>query len=66
MKDGTRAADFPQQWYVEPNRLDRADDFLPDSRAKQEAHERGEPYFPFPVVGQGNNSASGKNTDTSE
>lgn len=56
MEGGTPAADFPEEWYVEPNRLDRLDDIIPDSRAKQEAHDRGEPFAPSPVVGQDNSS----------
>lgn len=57
MEGGTGAASFPREWYVEPNRLDRADDLIPDSAAKNAAHERGEALYPFPVVGQGNNSS---------
>ena len=56
MQGGPRAADFPEAWYVEPNRLDRLDDILPDSPAKQEAHDRGEPFVEAPIVGQDNNS----------
>jgi arylsulfatase A-like enzyme len=59
MEGGTRAADFPDRWYVEPNRLDRLDDILPDSAAKQEAHERGEALNAFPVLGTGTNSVEG-------
>lgn len=51
MQGGTGAADFPAQWSVEPNRLDRLDDLIPDSRAKQNAKERGEAFFPYPVLG---------------
>lgn len=58
MQGGPRAADFPETWYVEPNRLDRLDDILPDSQAKQEAHNRGEPFAPSPIVGQDNNTDS--------
>jgi arylsulfatase A-like enzyme len=59
-RDGTGAAPFPQEWLVEPNRLDRLDDILPDSRAKQAAHARGEAYRPTPVVGRdGNDVVSG-------
>ena len=36
-RNGTGAAPFPDQWLVEPNRLDRLDDVLPDSPAKQRA-----------------------------
>ncbi|MFB0613614.1 sulfatase family protein [Aurantiacibacter poecillastricola] len=59
MEGGTRAADFPDRWYVEPNRLDRLDDIFPDSPAKQEAKDRGEPYRSFPVLGEGSNSVEG-------
>lgn len=59
MEGGTDAASFPREWFVEPNRLDRADDLLPDSPEKNAAHERGEALFNLPVVGQGNNSTGG-------
>ncbi|MEL1249291.1 sulfatase family protein [Aurantiacibacter gilvus] len=59
MEGGTRAADFPDSWYVEPNRLDRLDDIFPDSPEKQEAHEQGEAYREFPVLGTGSNSVAG-------
>ncbi|MCB2066562.1 MAG: sulfatase [Erythrobacter sp.] len=62
-ENGTHAADYPAQWYVEPNRLDRMDDIVPDSRWKQEAHDRGEPFIPAPVVGQGSNSSSAHRND---
>jgi arylsulfatase A-like enzyme len=48
---GTGAAPYPRSWEVEPNRLDRLDDVLPDSRAKETAHDKGQPFFPFPVLG---------------
>lgn len=44
-RNGTGAAPFPDNWLVEPNRRDRADDLLPDSRAKQKAHEEGRSLF---------------------
>lgn len=53
---GTDAAAFPDKWLVEPNRLDRLDDILPDSHAKQAAHDRGEPFRATPVLGRGDNS----------
>lgn len=53
--DGTGAAPFPQQWLVDPNRLDRLDDILPDSPAKQAAHARGQAYRPTPVLGREGN-----------
>ncbi|MFI8665515.1 sulfatase [Qipengyuania sp. NPDC077410] len=55
MKGGTGAAPFPADWYVEPNRIDRLDDILPDSRAKQDAQKRGEPLVEYPVLGTGRN-----------
>nr|AGU10870.1 Sulfatase [uncultured organism] len=59
-RNGTGAAPFPQQWLVEPNRLDRLDDILPDSPAKQAAHAEGKAYRPMPVVGrEGNDVTSG-------
>ncbi|HWU02851.1 MAG TPA: sulfatase [Novosphingobium sp.] len=51
MRGGTGAAPFPDNWLVEPNRLDRLDDILPDSIAKQRAHEAGKPYRYDPVMG---------------
>lgn len=51
MDGGPTAADFPVSWYVEPNRIDRLDDVIPDSRAKQRAKQRGEAFFPYPVLG---------------
>lgn len=55
-RSGTGAAPFPDQWLVEPNRQDRIDQILPDSKAKQAAHERGANLSPSPIVGQGTNS----------
>jgi arylsulfatase A-like enzyme len=48
---GTPAGDFPDEWYVEPNRLDRLDDLFPDSRAKAKAHAHGRSLVPVPVLG---------------
>jgi hypothetical protein len=53
-RNGTGAAPFPQEWLVEPNRVDRLDDILPDSPAKQKAHEEGKPLRNFPVPGKEN------------
>ena len=53
---GTGAAAFPESWLVEPNRLDRLDDVVPDSKAKEAAHAKGQPFVPSPVVGRGTNS----------
>ncbi|AOH85238.1 acetylglucosamine-6-sulfatase [Sphingomonas panacis] len=59
-RDGTGAAPFPQDWLVEPNRLDRLDDILPDSLAKAAAHASGQALRPMPVVGRdGNDVTSG-------
>ncbi|MFC4311892.1 sulfatase [Steroidobacter flavus] len=55
-REGTGAAPYPESWQVEPNRLDRLDDVLPDSRAKQSAHDQGKPFMPLPVVGRGTNA----------
>ncbi|MBM0104907.1 sulfatase [Steroidobacter sp. S1-65] len=55
-REGTGAAPYPEAWLVEPNRLDRLDDILPDSRAKQSAHDQGKPFMPLPVVGRGTNA----------
>ncbi|WP_343611648.1 sulfatase [Novosphingobium sp.] len=50
--NGTGAAPFPQEWLVEPNRVDRLDDILPDSPAKQAAHQAGKPFVNMPTVDQ--------------
>lgn len=50
--NGTGASPFPQEWLVEPNRVDRIDDILPDSPAKQAAHAAGQPYRTMPTVDQ--------------
>jgi arylsulfatase A-like enzyme len=55
-RNGTGAAPFPDEWLVEPNREDRLDPIVPDSVAKQAAHDRGEKFAPSPIVGQGTNS----------
>lgn len=47
---GTGAAPFPDRWLVEPNREDRLDDILPDSLAKQRAHEEGRAFVPMPPL----------------
>ncbi|WP_126174583.1 sulfatase family protein [Altericroceibacterium xinjiangense] len=49
---GTRAGDFPSDWYVEPDLPDRLDDLVPDSRAKAEAHARGAALLQVPVLGR--------------
>ena len=59
MEGGTGTAPFPDSWYVEANRMDRLDDILADSPAKRAAHERGEAYQPFPMLGTGTNSVPG-------
>lgn len=43
---GPGAAEFPTQWRVEPNRADRLNDMLPDSREKLKAESEGRPYLP--------------------
>lgn len=48
--DGTRAADFPDQWYVKPNPIDRYDPILPDSPAKLKAQAEGRPMIPIPPL----------------
>lgn len=50
-RDGTGAAPFPDQWLVEPNRLDRLDDMVPDNPMTQRAHDEGRPFIPYPVMG---------------
>ena len=56
---GTGAAPFPQEWYVEPNRLDRLDDIIPDNPAKRRAQEEGRPFIRFPVLGEEGNRVPG-------
>lgn len=51
-ENGTGAAPFPAEWQVEPNRLDRLDDILPDNPEKEAAHAKGLPYRASPVLGQ--------------
>jgi hypothetical protein len=51
-RNGTGPAPFPEEWLVEPNRVDRMDDILPDSAAKQAAHEAGKPFMNAPTVDQ--------------
>lgn len=49
-RNGTGAAPFPEKWLVEPNRNDRFDDIVPDSLAKQQAHDAGRPLVPSPPL----------------
>ena len=44
--DGTRAADFPANWYVQPNLPTKMNDLFPDTAAKAAAEKAGKPYFP--------------------
>ena len=60
---GTRAGDFPPEWYVEPNRPDRLDDLRPDSREKAEAHEQGRALISAPVLGQDDNDSAATRRD---
>lgn len=48
--NGTRAVDFPADWYVKPNPTDRFDPILPDSPAKLEAHAAGKPLIYTPPL----------------
>ncbi|WP_339545861.1 sulfatase family protein [Pseudomonas sp. RA_35y_Pfl2_P32] len=45
-REGPGAAPFPDQWLVEPNRLDRFNDQLADTPAKLKAEQEGRIYFP--------------------
>ncbi|WP_226633427.1 sulfatase [Novosphingobium profundi] len=45
-KDGHRAADFPSEWYAEPNLPGKMNDLYPDTEAKIEADRKGERYVP--------------------
>lgn len=51
-RTGTGAAQFPDEWLVEPNRPDRLDDIMPDSPAKQKAKEEGRPFAPLARLGE--------------
>ena len=44
--NGARAADFPAEWYVAPNRPGRMNGLFPDTPAKAEADAAGRAYFP--------------------
>ncbi|AIT82163.1 sulfatase family protein [Novosphingobium pentaromativorans] len=44
--NGTRAADFPPDWYVKPNLPSRMNGLFPDTEEKLEADKAGRPYFP--------------------
>lgn len=50
-RNGTTAAPFPDSWLVEPNRVDRLDDAIPDSPMKERAHREGQALLPYPVMG---------------
>jgi arylsulfatase A-like enzyme len=52
---GTDAAPFPRQWFVEPDRPDRADDLVADSGFKQTLQGQGKAFLNMPVLGQGRN-----------
>ena len=51
-RTGPGAAQFPDEWLVEPNRTDRLDDILPDGPAKQKAREEGRPLMPVARLGE--------------
>jgi len=44
--DGPHAADFPPDWYVQPNLPGRMNDLYPDTPAKAEADKAGKAYLP--------------------
>ena len=44
--NGARAADFPPQWYVQPNLPTRMNNLFPDTPAKAAADKAGRPYIP--------------------
>jgi arylsulfatase A-like enzyme len=44
--NGPRAADFPSEWYVQPNLPGKMNDIYPDTPAKAEAEKEGKTYFP--------------------
>lgn len=41
----------PDAWRVEPNRLDRIDDIIPDNPMKDKAHRENRAFLPYPVMG---------------
>lgn len=43
-KGGPKAAEFPSQWLVSPNRPDRLNGVFPDNPAKAAADKAGQPY----------------------
>lgn len=51
-RNGPGAAQFPDEWLVEPNRADRLDDIVADSPAKQKARDEGRPFMPQARLGQ--------------
>jgi hypothetical protein len=44
--NGVHAADFPPQWYVEPNLPTKMNNLFPDSQAKRDADAAGKTYIP--------------------
>lgn len=44
--NGTRAADFPPQWYVQPNLPTKMNNLFPDTSAKAAADKAGRAYIP--------------------
>ena len=52
LRTGPGAAQFSNEWLVEPNRPDRLDDILADSPAKAKAKTEGRPFMPVPRLGQ--------------
>lgn len=49
--NGTHAADFPPQWYVQPNLPGKMNDLFPDTPAKAAADKSGQAYIPDRRVG---------------
>jgi hypothetical protein len=45
-ENGTRAADFPPEFYTAPNLPSKMNGLFPDSAAKVEADSKGEAYRP--------------------
>ncbi|MGF7154894.1 sulfatase family protein [Novosphingobium gossypii] len=48
--NGSHAADFPAQWYVKPNPVDRFDPNMPDTPAKLKAQAEGRPLIYTPPL----------------
>jgi hypothetical protein len=46
-RNGPKAASFPEQWLVEPNRADKYHGLFPDTELKRRRIEEGKVYSPY-------------------